>query len=53
VLRVAGAGLISYTRGNITITDRGRLERLPCECYPLVNKEFTRLVCANGHASHT
>jgi hypothetical protein len=38
------AGLISYTRGHITITDRERLEKLSCECYPIVKKEFARLV---------
>jgi CRP-like cAMP-binding protein len=43
------AGLISYTRGNVTIVDRAGLERLSCECYPLVKKEFTRLVGADSH----
>jgi CRP-like cAMP-binding protein len=51
--QLKGAGLISYRRGHITITDREGLERLSCECYPLVKKEFNRLVCADGHASHT
>ncbi|HEV2860961.1 MAG TPA: Crp/Fnr family transcriptional regulator [Pyrinomonadaceae bacterium] len=46
------AGLISYRRGHVTISDREGLERLSCECYPLVKKEFARLVGANGHASH-
>lgn len=44
-------GLIDYVRGHITITDREGLERLTCECYPLVKREFARLVSSNGHAS--
>jgi hypothetical protein len=44
------AGLISYRRGHVNITDSEWLERLSCECYELVRKEFTRLVGANGHA---
>ena len=27
------AGLISYQRGQVTITDRARLEEASCECY--------------------
>jgi len=36
----------------VTIVDREGLEALSCECYPLVKKEFARLVGANGHASY-
>lgn len=38
------AGTIKYHRGRIHITDRARLEALSCECYPLVKKEFARLL---------
>lgn len=37
-------GLIDYSRGKITIVDRGRLEGLACECYWVVKNEFDRLL---------
>ncbi len=43
-------GAINYRRGQVTIVDRERLEAISCECYPLVKKEFDRLVGGNGHA---
>lgn len=30
------AGLIEYTRGNITVTDRSGLEGAACECYAVL-----------------
>jgi CRP-like cAMP-binding protein len=42
------AGLIDYTRGKVTIKDRKGLEALSCECYPVVKKEFARLLDGNG-----
>ena len=36
------AGLINYTRGRITVTDRLGLERTACECYRKINEEFAR-----------
>jgi CRP-like cAMP-binding protein len=41
-----GAGLISYSRGRITVLDRSGLEARTCECYAVVKKEFDRLLPA-------
>ncbi len=38
------AGLIRYTRGKITILNRQELEAASCECYKIINGEFTRLL---------
>jgi CRP-like cAMP-binding protein len=38
------AGLIKYSRGHITVLDRGGLEGRTCECYAVVKKEFDRLL---------
>lgn len=40
------AGLISYTRGRVTILDRRGLEKAACECYAIVRGEFDRLIRA-------
>jgi CRP-like cAMP-binding protein len=37
-------GLIHYSRGQITVMDRPRLERQACECYRVVKTEFDRLL---------
>lgn len=38
------AGLIRYSRGNVTISDRRELIRRSCECYGISKKEFDRLL---------
>ena len=47
VSEVAGklqqAGLIGYRRGHIRILNRGGLEEITCECYPVIKTEFDRL----------
>jgi Mn-dependent DtxR family transcriptional regulator len=42
--RLQSAGLISYSRGHITVLDRPRLEQRTCECYAVVKKECDRLL---------
>jgi len=37
-------GLIHYSRGRITVLDRPGLEARVCECYPVVKKEYDRLL---------
>jgi CRP-like cAMP-binding protein len=37
-------GLISYLRGHIRVIDRQGLEKLSCECYAVVKKEYDRLL---------
>jgi CRP-like cAMP-binding protein len=38
------AGLIRYTRGQITVIDRQGLEDVACQCYATTRKEFDRLL---------
>jgi CRP-like cAMP-binding protein len=42
--RLQATGAIRYHRGRITVVDRSQLERLCCECYDVVNKEYNRLL---------
>ena len=37
-------GVIEYSRGQITVLDRPKLEELCCECYAVVKKETDRLL---------
>lgn len=38
------AGMIRYSRGQITIRNREDLEATACECYAVLKKEFTQLL---------
>ena len=38
------AGYISYTRGRVTIIDRGGLENAACECYSTVRRQLDELL---------
>lgn len=42
--RLQAGGAIRYSRGEITIVDRSILEGRVCECYEVVNAEYTRLL---------
>jgi CRP-like cAMP-binding protein len=42
--RLQAVGLISYSRGHITVLDRPGLEARTCECYAVVKKECDRLL---------
>lgn len=41
--QIQDAGAISYVRGIVTVLDRGELERLSCECYPVIRAEHDRV----------
>ena len=43
------AGLIRYSNGQITITDRAGLEAAACECHGAVAREFERLLGPDWH----
>lgn len=38
------AGIIRYSRGKITVTNRGMLESASCECYQVIKDEFNELL---------
>jgi CRP-like cAMP-binding protein len=40
-------GLIQYHRGVLNVLDRIGLEQAACECYRLINREYTRLLATN------
>ena len=42
--RLQQAGLISYSRGRITVLKRAALQKRVCECYAVVKNEFERLL---------
>ncbi|WP_241264205.1 Crp/Fnr family transcriptional regulator [Bowmanella dokdonensis] len=42
--RLHKEGVIDYSRGHITVTNRSKLEQLSCECYEVVKAETDRLL---------
>ena len=42
------AGLVSYSRGKINIRDRQGLEKVSCECYSTLRKQFEELGISAG-----
>lgn len=55
-------GLIDYTRGSVTVSDRGGLEARSCECYKIIQGQRSRIFegvragqrCGNTHSDiHT
>jgi DNA-binding Lrp family transcriptional regulator len=44
------AGVIKYTRGHIAVLDRPKLEKMCCECYAVVKREYDRLLPRQRHA---
>ena len=42
--KLQNLGVIKYTRGQITVLDRAKLEGLCCECYAVVKRETDRLM---------
>jgi hypothetical protein len=36
-------GIITYSRGNLLISDRPALENAACNCYGIIKEEFDRL----------
>lgn len=38
------AGIIRYSRGRITVIDREKMKLVACECYDVINNEFSRLL---------
>lgn len=47
-LKLQEAGIISYSRGHITVLDRKALEHRCCECYGIVKNEQKRLMPAKS-----
>jgi len=43
-LKLQKAGLITYSRGRITVLNRAGLEKRTCECYAVVKNEYDRLL---------
>lgn len=42
--RLAAKGVLEIRRGAIRVTDREKLERVSCECYRVIKKQFASLL---------
>lgn len=51
-LKLQEAGIISYTRGHITVLNRKLLEQRCCECYAIVKNEQRRLMPVKPKATN-
>jgi CRP-like cAMP-binding protein len=47
--KLQSLGVIEYSRGQITVLDRPKLEEMCCECYAVVKKENDRLLPSAVH----
>jgi len=45
-------GIISYTRGHITVHDRPALEHRACECHSVITQEYERLLHLSENHHH-
>lgn len=43
-LRLQASGIISYSRGRITVLDPGGLQRRACDCHAVMKREYRRLL---------
>ncbi len=49
-LELQKLGIITYTRGHITVLDHGALLAVSCECYELMKNEYELVF--QGSANH-
>jgi CRP-like cAMP-binding protein len=45
------AGMITYTRGNVTILSRGKLEKMACDCYQIIQLQKRKWQAETGNMS--
>lgn len=43
------AGMISYTRGNVTVLNRGKLEKTACDCYEIIQQQKNKWQAETGN----
>jgi DNA-binding transcriptional regulator YhcF (GntR family) len=50
--RLQREGLIQYSRGIITVTNRAGLEAVTCECYAIIKQEYDSLLPKGNSPRH-